>query len=280
MPYFRHKIFSFFRYLRRRQGARWLHSPFVFAFYREVIWQQKSGNSGQTFGTDQRYFDKIEALRKKRLQDKRAIQVTDLGAGSQKMKTTSRRIADIAKYSLSSTQKAQFFYRVIQYFNSKTILELGTSLGVTTAYLQLAASEGIIYTFEGCPKIAEEAKETLLAVGDPSSGSNPEIIVGDLSKTLSETLSKISRIDFLLLDANHRYQPTLDYFELCLPKCYEETVVILDDIYWSPDMTKAWRELQNHPAVTTSIDIFSVGLLFFHQKHPKQDFILKNHGIF
>ncbi|MEM6298992.1 MAG: hypothetical protein AAF740_09930, partial [Bacteroidota bacterium] len=163
MPYFRHKTFSFLRYLHKRQGARWLHSPFVFEFYRKVIWQQKSNDSGQTNSpwsrvpTEHTNFIKIEALRKKLLQDKRIIQVTDLGAGSQKMKTASRRIADIAKYSLSSPRKAQFFYRVIQYFESKTIIELGTSLGITTTYLRLAASRGKVYTFEGCPKIAEEA---------------------------------------------------------------------------------------------------------------------------
>jgi predicted O-methyltransferase YrrM len=82
-------------------------------------------------------------------------------------------------------------------------------------------------------------------------------------------------LDLVFFDGNHRYQPTMNYFNLCLKKANENSVFVFDDIYWSNEMTKAWEEIKNHKDVTVTIDLFSVGLVFFRTQQAKQHFILK-----
>ncbi|HEX8547054.1 MAG TPA: class I SAM-dependent methyltransferase, partial [Cytophagaceae bacterium] len=85
----------------------------------------------------------------------------------------------------------------------------------------------------------------------------------------------LEKLDMVFFDANHKYDPTLNYFNLCLQKVHEESIFIFDDIYWSKEMTKAWKEIIAHPSVILSIDLFHFGLVFFRKNQPKQHFKLK-----
>ena len=109
----------------------------------------------------------------------------------------------------------------------------------------------------------------------PQRRENIEIIVGNIDKTLSEKLNQTAQLDFVFFDANHRYEPTIRYFEQCLAKAHDESCFVFDDIYWSEEMRQAWQTIQNHESVTVSIDLFWVGIVFFRKKQPKQHFVLK-----
>jgi hypothetical protein len=41
--------------------------------------------------------------------------------------------------------------------------------------------------------------------------------------------------------------------------------MVFDDIHWSEGMERAWEEIKRDPAVTLTIDIFFVGLVFFRK---------------
>lgn len=254
-------IQDYFKYIFLAKNEHSLHSPFLFEFYLKVLKQSSPEND----------FSAIEALRKKLLTDEREIEITDLGAGSKLNKSNRRRIKDIARNSQKPARLARLFYRIISYYNYQTVLDLGTSLGLTTAYLAKANPQGKVYTFEGCPNTTQIAKGNFKELNL----QNIELIVGDLNITLEAQLNKIEKIDFAFFDANHQYEPTIDYFEKCLNKAHEETCFIFDDIYWSEDMKKAWDYIRNHPQVTVSIDIFWVGIVFFRKKQPKQHFVLR-----
>lgn len=254
-------ILDYLKYLFLAKNEHSLHSPFLFDFYLRVLKDSMPEND----------FLAIESLRKKLLSDEREIEITDLGAGSKINQSKKRKIKDIAKNSQKPARLAQLFYRIIKFYNYQSILDLGTSLGLTTAYLSKANLNAKVYTFEGCPNTAQIAKENFKELGI----QNVEVIVGDLNSTLEMQLEKISKIDFAFFDANHRYQPTIDYFEKCLNKVHEDTCFIIDDIYWSEEMKKAWEHIRNHPQVSVSIDIFWVGIVFFRQKQPKQHFVLR-----
>jgi predicted O-methyltransferase YrrM len=254
-------ILDYLKYLFLAKNEHSLHSPFLFEFYLKVLNDSTSEND----------YSAIEALRKKMLSDERAIEIIDLGAGSKLNQSNRRKIKGIAKNSQKPARLAQLFYRLINHYNFHTIFDLGTSLGITTAYLAKANIRAHIYTFEGCPETARIAQENFKQLGI----NNVEIIVGDLNKTLKSQLNKIEKIDFAFFDANHRYEPTIEYFEKCLGKIHEETCFIFDDIYWSADMKKAWEYIKNHPQVTVSIDIFWVGIVLFRKKQPKQHFVLR-----
>jgi predicted O-methyltransferase YrrM len=93
---------------------------------------------------------------------------------------------------------------------------------------------------------------------------------------LPELLSHLSAVDMAFIDGNHRYEPTLRYFNMLMTKAQEYTILIFDDIYWSPEMTDAWQAIKSDPRVSLTIDIYRFGIVFMHRdKLAKEDFILR-----
>jgi predicted O-methyltransferase YrrM len=252
--------YHFLLYRLRSFRLHGVHSPFVFDLYQHVI-----RHDGQY-----RAYQQIETLRKKLLQNKKVISVTDLGAGSRTSAANTRQIRDIAATAAKPPKYAQLLFRLVNHFQPQTVLELGTSLGLTTSYLAAARQKSRVITFEGCPNIAAQAANTFRQLRLP----NIRLVTGHLDQTLPAALAELPAVDFVYFDGNHRYEPTMRYFEACLAKRTEASVFILDDIYWSAEMVRAWRAICRHPDVTLSLDLFQVGLIFFRRHQPKQHFTL------
>ena len=268
-------IYDYIKYLLKAKDEYSLHSPFLFEFYTKIISYHSKTNAGRVKPTTELPASveiiKIENLRNQLLQDERIIQITDFGAGSKLNLSNNRKVKDIAKNSQKSPKLGQFLHRIIAFYQYKNILDLGTSLGLTTAYLSSQSFDNQILSFEGCPETAKIAQENF----DKLSLTHIEIIVGNIDQTLPEKLKEISNLDFVFFDANHRYEPTIRYFEQCLKKAHEGSCFVFDDIYWSDEMKLAWQYIKNHPSVTVSLDVFWLGIVFFHRKQVKQDFVLK-----
>jgi len=252
---------AYWVYLLKAKGATLLHSPFVFELYQKVI------KSSQFYYA----FSELENLRQKLLENPQKISVQDYGAGSQHLSQRVRAVKDIAAYSLSSSKQAQMFFRLVNYFEPKVILETGTSLGLTTLYLALPNSQSEVITLEGCPQIAQLARNHF----NNLKASNIRVVEGKIEETLPIILNENRKLDFIFLDANHRLKPTLQYFEWCLPYIHAETVLVIDDIHWSEEMNQAWQTIQKYSEVSITIDLFVCGLVFFKKNQAKQDFILK-----
>lgn len=254
-------VLSFIQYYWQARGAYQIHSPFLFELYNQVLCNRQSHND----------FMPIEQLKEDLLKDVRVIDVQDFGAGSQHLKSAQRSLKDIAKYAAISKKQGRLLYRLSQYFQAQHILELGTSLGLSTLYLSKGNTQAKVYTHEGCPNLASLAQEHFQAQG----AKNIEVIVGNIDDTLKTSLAQIPQIDLAFLDANHRLQPTLDYFEACLSKVRSQSVLIFDDIHWSTEMEVAWELMYRHPRVSLSLDLYKMGLLFFREKQAKQHFVLR-----
>lgn len=247
----------YLKYYWRAQNHQRVHSPFIFEFTQKVL-------------EDRRFFyafEEVEAVRDLLLKDKQTIQVTDFGAGSRLGSTQTRRINRIAKNAATSPAYCQLLFRIVQWLQPRTLLELGTSLGIATSYQAKAASGNILHTIEGCPQIAALAQQHF----DLLKAKNIKLHVGQFEKVLPDVLQQIDRLDYAFFDGNHQYEPTLRYFEQCLPKAHEHSVFIFDDIYWSADMERAWTELKHHKSVTVSIDLFFFGVLFFRKDNREKE---------
>jgi len=238
-----------------------VHSPFVYDLIIDV------------FENDNSYyaFPAVELIRKKLLLSKRVLKVEDMGAGSRVFNSSQRKVKSIVKHSAKKPKYAQLLFRMVNYYNPNTILELGTSLGLTTAYLAKARKKAKVYTLEGSSEICEAAKNTFKSLRL----NNVQILQGNFNDTLPEILSKITVLDFVFFDGNHQKKPTLDYFNQCLEKVNENSVFVFDDIHWSDEMTEAWEAIKNHPEVTISVDIFQFGIVFFRRGVEKQHFELR-----
>lgn len=251
------QVFSFILYWLRRVDQHSLHSPFVFQFFTQIIRKPQKKNSD------------IELLRKSLINTKTAIEITDFGAGSRVSSHRTRSIGSIAKHATTPSKFSRFLSQSITYFGHTEILELGTSLGINTLYLSEKEDTNVT-TFEGDPAIAELAQGHFEKLGR----NNIEMIIGNIDETLPNTLEKLKKIDLAYIDANHRYEPTLNYFDTILPLTHDKSMIVIDDIHWSKEMNAAWEFIKNKPEVTLSIDLFEAGLLFFDPNLKKSDYIL------
>ncbi|WP_370514463.1 O-methyltransferase [Formosa sp. L2A11] len=198
-----------------------------------------------------------------------AIEITDLGTGSMYTKNNIRAIHSIAKNSGASLKRAKLLYRLANYFQFKTSLELGTSLGISTHAIALGHKKGNVISIEGCPKIAAFSSKNLMN----HNITNAEILVGDFSKVIPKLAQPT--FDFILFDGNHNKTATLTYFDILLPKIHNNTVFIFDDIYWSKGMTEAWEIIKQHPKVKVTVDTFQYGFVFFRKEQVKEHFTIR-----
>ena len=250
-------------YLNASNGkGHGIHSPFVFEFVKKVM-------------NDDRHFyayDSIELVRKSVLKNKKVLSITDYGAGSTVTKSNERKVKDIAGSALKPKKFAQLMFRMVDYFQPKTIVELGTSLGITTSYLASANVGASVCTFEGAAEVAAIAKDSFHSLGL----KNIKVIEGNFDDTLQPVVNSLTTIDFAFVDGNHRKEPTIRYFEQLLEKSNEDSIFIFDDIHWSKGMEEAWQYIQQHAAVKLTIDLFFIGIVFFRkeQKVP-QHFVIR-----
>jgi len=251
-------------YLKHRLTANsrhGTHSPFVYKLTDEVIYDF----------SNKKVYEEIEAQRKKLLNDDKLITVTDLGAGSHLNKNRTKKVSQIAKNALKAPRLAQLIYRLVANQQPENIIELGTCLGITSAYLAKAQPTAKVLTIEGCPETAAVANQNFKDLGL----ANIELQVGNFNELLPKVINAAEKLDFVYVDGNHTKEATLNYFNWCLPKIHENSLLIFDDIYWSEGMKEAWEEIKNHPEVTVTIDLFWIGLVYFKKGQAKEHFKIK-----
>lgn len=254
-----HYITHYIKHRINAQSLNDIHSPFIFDLAAKVI------RSKEPFYC----FFAIEKERQKLLKDDNIITVEDFGAGSKSFSSNQRNIGAIAKTSLKSPQEAQLLFKIVNYFGYKNLLELGTSLGITSAYLAKPNKSIRLTTIEGSEAIANVARQTF----EHLKINNITQLVGNFNEKLAVFLAQQTEpVDLVFIDGNHKKKPTLEYFEATLQKLHNNSLIIFDDIYWSKEMTEAWEEIKQHPKTRVTIDLFHLGLVFFRKEQPKQHF--------
>ena len=255
------QIKSYIKFLWKSKNEHGVHSPFVFNLVTKCFYDSKPKPE----------YLVLKNYRNSLLVNKNSIEVTDFGAGSKVFKSNKRQITKIAKTAGISRKRAELLFRITNYFQPETILEIGTSLGLATVALALGNPKATITTLEGCSETANQCQLQL----QKFNFNTVELVVTEFNSYLSDF--QLSTFDFRLIyfDGNHQKQATLDYFELLLPTISNETVWIFDDIHWSAAMEEAWEIIKNHPKVTVTIDTFQWGIVFFRKEQEKEHFVIR-----
>lgn len=239
-----------------------MHSPFVFELITKVL------NDKTRYPA----YEEIENLRRKLLKDQTILTIDDFGAGSTTDKTHQRSIASIAKNAAKPAKYAQLLYRIVKHYQPQTILELGTSLGMTTSYLAWAKPDAELITMEGATAIAATARQNFKTL----KLDNVEIVTGNFNDTLSAVIGQLASVNFVFIDGNHRQEPTERYFSQLLPVINNDSILIFDDIHWSKGMENAWETIKQHPSVRCTIDLFFIGIVLFRKEFKeKQHFAIR-----
>ena len=254
-----HRIKSYLNYWLDAVSIHSLHAPFVYELYKKVLTKKRPSKE----------YAAIEQVREKFKASKYAIEVNDLGAGSQKTKDATRQVADIASSGITKRKYSEIMAQMIDYLDCQHIVELGTSLGVNTLYLSLKADTKVT-TFEGSGSLVNIASELL-----EDQRQNVTVVAGNINETLPGFLENSKKLDFIYFDANHQYRPTLHYFDLCLAKTHDKTCFVFDDIHLSREMEKAWQWIKDHYQVTLTLDLYQMGFVFINPELRKQHYVLE-----
>jgi predicted O-methyltransferase YrrM len=131
---------------------------------------------------------------------------------------------------------------------------------------------GKLWTIEGSLAIAERAAGHLEGLGL----KGVEVVTGNFDVVLQPLLERVGPVDLAFVDGNHRYDPTLRYFDMLMRHSGRSAVLIFDDIHWSADMERAWAQIKSDPRVMLTIDLFFFGLVVRRDEFKvKQDFIIR-----
>jgi predicted O-methyltransferase YrrM len=284
-----HQIGTFIRHFLTawNTSGEAIHSPYLFRLVRFVLRDENAYYC----------FRDIERRREFLLACEDSLDVVDYGsAGSPEGLHVQRRVCDIAKNHLESARVGQVLFRIVNFLHEEEkrplqILELGTSLGITTAYLASPDSRNKVLTMEGSEAVLRVAQgvwkmlkleniewihgnidDTLYNIYRVQS-SEFRIQNSDVSVQSSEV--KDERIDLVFVDANHTYEATMRYADFLLNRLTEKGILVLDDIHYSEQMERAWSELKTDPRVTTSMDLYHVGLLFVDTHYLKRHYRIR-----
>lgn len=279
----------FLKFYARAKTKYSVHSPFVFEFVNNVLEDERRFYA----------FQEAEILRGRLLDSDELVEVTDFGAGSHvDGNKRQRRVGSVATSALSSAFQCEWLFKICNTYKPLKIIELGTSLGVSTLYLtEGSPKNAAILTLEGSPAIAQLAQRNFLWFYDAFKKyglrfHNPDtlnlnyyeknittdfnhhkikIIEGNFDKTLQLALNQLITLDLCFIDGNHRLEPTIQYFEQCLAHIHPQSILIFDDIHWSEEMERAWATIQAHPSVRLTIDLFWCGIVFFRNENKEQE---------
>jgi predicted O-methyltransferase YrrM len=244
----------------RHSKGHGIHSPFVFDLVSKVFRNKTGGD----------VVCNIENIRKRLLKDKRNIVVNDLGAGRGKRKTSIRKVSDIGRNSAIPEKYGRLLSNLAGRFGNGTILELGTSLGISTMYLACAGTSFSVYTVDACGECSRIAAENFRSAGL----SNIFQINGSFAEVLPSLLPGINP-GFVFIDGDHRKKALADNFSLLAESLNPGSVIAIDDIHDSQEMTDAWEEIRHHGKVSATIDVFRMGIVFFMEDITPNHYVIR-----
>lgn len=250
------EVRSYFRHFLYAHGKHGVHSPFVFDL---LTFTSKNA-------LDESIVGELKSLRRRMRSDSRTIQKTDFGTGKSGMVKVKTMVAQSAQ----PLHQSVFIARLAQHLGCNKIVELGTSIGLTTVAMGLIHPEAEIISIEGCPNTAEIARENLTR----SSLNQVKVISGEAMQVIEERRAEILAADLVFIDCNHTYRATEDFLQFFEASENPNLTIVLDDIYWSAEMNHAWRTLIAKETFAISADFFHFGIVFKRKGKVKENFTL------
>lgn len=246
-------IFYFFKSNRNLESF----SPFVQKFKSEVLETPIPKSLGF----------KIEKLKLFYKNESKKIRFEDYGAGSKSKKQKDfLNTKDLVKNVAIPDKYGKVLYNLSELVKAKNVLELGTSLGIGSAYL----ASGKLTSIEGNQDLYHYTKETL-----SKNGFEHINFINAKFDDVLENLLSINKFDLIYIDGNHTEEATLSYFKSIVSASKQHTVIVFDDINWSMGMNSAWKSIKANKNVYMTIDLFKFGIAFIEEnKKKKEDLVL------
>ena len=257
-------LLQYLWYLLHAKTRHDIHSPFVFAFIEDILHDNTQYSDYQTIEKQ------VAHLKRNR----NVLEIVDFGTGKEnaKYQTYFKRVNEVAKNAGITRKHGRLLYRLVRHYQPATMLELGTSLGISTMYQAKGNTNAQFTAIEGCASLAMVAQGSL----DKTGCKNVTLKTAHFKTVLPSLLADLNKtLDYAFIDGDHSYDGTMHYFELLKKHIDDNSILVFHDIHWSKGMGKAWNELKQDPEVTISIDLYFMGIVFFKKGLSKQDFVLR-----
>jgi predicted O-methyltransferase YrrM len=150
--------------------------------------------------------------------------------------------------------------RLVRELAPRSLLELGTGLGLSGAYQGAALElngDGRLVTLD----VHEAGRIAERGFGELGLAGRIEHVPGYIDETLPGVLDRHGPVDFAFLDAEHTEAATVRHFDLVLPHLTAGAVVVLDDTNQTEEMRRAWRTVIANPRVTLAVPLRRVGVV-------------------
>ena len=249
---------EYIKYRWKAKGRHGIHSPFVYDITDKCL---------KTL-IDTRTQTQLSSLFKQLKSDTREIEIQDFGAGSKKL-SNKRKISSIYTTSSSKGKYGELLYKLTRHYKPKRALELGTSLGIGTSYLQLGNPEMKITTIEACLETRAIALSNFEQLGLNG--------IDSVHSTFDDYLKQVGdeSFDLVFVDGHHDGEALLAYMKRLEDITHDETLFILDDIRWSSSMLDAWQTIIVDSRYHVTLDFFRFGIATRRPQQEKEHFLLK-----
>jgi hypothetical protein len=146
---------------------------------------------------------------------------------------------------IQQTKFSRLLFRLANYFSPSVILELGSNWGIHTAYLSAASQDAVLINISDAQALPDVVK------------SHPQV-------------------DCVLINPDFPAASLDTCIAQLIPVMEEHSVLILAEPHQHTEQEAIWQQLQDHPSVTLTVDLFALGMVFFRKEQKvKQHFRIR-----
>lgn len=246
-----HHFYKLKERIRHRIKARHhkgfgIHSPYLFHFINTVI----------QIKYPYYHFRQIESLRKDLPTNYKSLRYVDFIARRRNKK---------------EAHCGQIIFRIIQNAQFKTLLELGTNLGMETQYMALANLKARCITVTRSAELAALAQKRFQKQGL----NHIELKILQSEETPLKVIEKFDNLDFVLFNQSFTSHDILDLFNKCLLKKNNGSIFVFLGIHGRPEMTRAWKKIRTDKDVQVTMDLYNLGIVMFNPELEKKNYVLR-----
>ena len=253
-------FFLQYKIISRHSKGHGVHSPFIFDFVNKVLYDK-------TAYAEYQFFEFIISSLKA---SKEMLPVNDLGGVSIRFSNKSRKVPKLLKISSIPSKYGRLLFRMIRYYKPVSIVEFGTSIGVSAIFLAKGNTGSKLLTVEGNKLLFDFAS----GLFRKNNVKNIHAVHGDFDQIISHLPSKFTDTQFVFIDGNHKYDPTMRYFKYFMERM-EEGIIIIDDIYWSGEMRRAWKEIVRKNRKYVTIDLYRMGIIILRDSVTPGHYVVR-----
>jgi len=215
------------------RGGHGVHSPFVFDLITTVIEEKRLYYC----------YERLKPVRELLCENREKV------AFNNRVYT----VKEFLKKFCFSEREDRLLFRLANRFQPRTIYVLGSDLGLAPLYLTSWSEHAV------CTVI--ESESSLAAIAEKTIDKHSSVTV-DFSATINPEITENRIIDLIVMGKTF----SIDAFESFLPYINNNSIMVISGINSSEKNRNTWKKVCTAPKVTVTIDLYSLGVVFFNPK--------------